>query len=158
MDPLVLARMVQALEVGDGDTILNIGCGTGYDAALLGRLAGSVVAIESDEGLADHASATLSRLACDNVAVITGPMTEGYADQAPYDLIFIGGAVAAVPDAIAAQLSPNGRLVAVVRENESAPGRAWLYYKLGSRLSGRPLFDCGTPWLVGFEPRPAFVF
>lgn len=158
MEPLVLARMAQALEAKDSDTVLDIGCGSGYDAALLGRLAGSVVAVESDADLVEQASATLSRLACDNVAVIAGPMDQGYAAQAPYDLIFIGGAVAAVPDAIVAQLAPHGRLAAVVREDETAAGRAWLFRKAGSRLSGRPLFDCGTPWLTGFEPRAAFVF
>ena len=158
MEPLVLARLAQALEAKPTDTVLDIGCGTGYDAALLGRLAASVVAIESDADLADQASATLSRLACDNVAVVAAPHAAGYPAQAPYDLIFFGGAIAAVPDAIAAQLAPGGRLVAVVRENEAAPGRAFLCCKVGSGLSGRPVFDCGTPWLAGFEPQPAFVF
>lgn len=158
MEPLVAARLVQALEVTPADTALMIGCGTGYDAALLGRLAGSVVAVESDAELAEHATTTLSRLACDNVAVVTGPLEEGYAVQAPYDLILIGGAVAEVPAAIAAQLAPRGRLAAVVRADEAAQGRATLFSKAGSVVSGRPIFDCGTPFLVGFEPRAAFVF
>jgi protein-L-isoaspartate(D-aspartate) O-methyltransferase len=158
MEPLVLARMVQSLALMPTDTVLCIGCGTGYDAALLGRLAGSVVAIESDEDLAEQATATLSRLACDNVAVISGSLTEGYAVQAPYDVIFIGGAVAYVPDSFAAQLTPQGRLAAILRENDAAQARAWLYRKTAEGLSGRPVFDCGTPWLTGFEPQPAFVF
>lgn len=158
MEPLVLARLVQELELRPADTVLDIGCGGGYDAALLGRLAGSVVAVESDEALAEQASATLSHLAIDNVAVVAAPLTEGYAVQAPYDVIFFGGAVSRVPDAIAAQLAPHGRIAVVVRERPADAGRAWLYRKDGGRLSGRPVFDAGTPYLAGFEPREAFVF
>jgi len=158
MEPLVLARLVQALELTAADTVLDIGCGTGYDAALLGRLAGSVVAVESDEGLAEHATATLNHLASDNVAVVTASLEQGYPSHAPYDVVFIGGAVAAVPDAIAAQLAPHDRMAVVVREREEVPGRAWLYRKNAGRLSGRPVFDCGIPFLPGFEPRESFVF
>lgn len=158
MEPLVLARLVQALEVKSSDTVLLIGCGTGYDAALLGRLAASVVAVESDAELAELATASLSRLAADNVAVITGSLAEGYGSQAPYDVIFVSGAVAAIPDAFAAQLAPNGRLGAVVRGRADEPGRAYVYNRTPNGLSGRPIFDCGTPWLTGFEPKPAFVF
>ncbi len=158
MEPLVLARLVQALELTPEDTVLDIGCGTGYDAALLGRLAGSVVAVESDAALADLATATLSHLACDNVAVVTSPMEQGYPVQAPYDVVFIGGAVAAVPDAIVAQLTPHGRMAVVVRESEGIPGRAWFYRKNAGRVSGRPIFDCGIPFLSGFEPHESFIF
>lgn len=158
MEPLVLARLVQALEVGATDTVLVIGCATGYDAALLGRLAASVVAVESDAELAEQAAASLSRLACDNVAVITGVLADGYAAQAPYDVIFISGAVAAVPDSLLTQLAPGGRLGAVLRSGETEPGRASVFIRTGAGVSGRPVFDCGTPWLAGFEPKPAFVF
>lgn len=158
MEPLVLARLVQALELGPQDTVLDIGCGPGYDAALLGRLAASVVAVECDPDLAGQATAVLSRLAADNVAVVTAPLEEGYAAQGPYDAILFGGAVARVPEAIARQLAPQGRMVAVLREAADAPGRAWLYLNDGGRLSGRPIFDCGTPYLPGFEPVETFNF
>jgi protein-L-isoaspartate(D-aspartate) O-methyltransferase len=158
MEPLVLARLVQALELTPADTVLDIGCATGYDAALLGRLAGSVVAVESDAELADQANLTLSHVASDNVAVVTAPLEQGYAVQAPYDVIFIGGAVARLPDAVTAQLAPHGRLAVVLRASDAAPGRAWLYSKSSDRISGRPLFDCGTPYLHGFEPRESFTF
>ncbi|MEK9660980.1 MAG: protein-L-isoaspartate O-methyltransferase [Alphaproteobacteria bacterium] len=158
MEPLVLARLVQALEISPGETALVLGCGSGYDAALLGRLAASVVAVETDAELVEQATASLSRLDCDNVAVIEGALAAGYSSQAPYDVIFVSGAVAAVPETLFAQLAPHGRLGAVIRGVEAEPGRATVYMRTGGGVSGRPVFDCGTPWLTGFEPQPAFVF
>ena len=84
MEPVVLARLLQALELTSETTVLNIGCASGYDAAILGRLAGSVVAVESDPALAAQASQTINDLAIDNVAVVEAPLREGYPAQAPY--------------------------------------------------------------------------
>jgi protein-L-isoaspartate(D-aspartate) O-methyltransferase len=158
MEPRVLARLVQTLELSPGDTVLDIGCGSGYDAALLGRLAGSVVAVECDVDLAAQATVMLSRLAADNVVVVTGPLEAGCPPQAPYDAILVGGAVAQVPEEIFRQLAPHGRLAAVVRESPAAPGRAWLFVNEGGRASGRPVFDCSTPYLPGFAPVATFSF
>lgn len=159
LEPVVLARMAQALELSDTDTVLNIGCATGYDAALLGRLTASVVAVESDASLATQASETISALAVDNVAVVEGALTDGYAKQAPYDAVFFSGAIAEVPEAVARQLSPAGRLVAVVAAaEEGGVGRATLFLPSTGGLSARPLFDAGTPLLPGFAREPGFAF
>ena len=159
MEPVVLARMLQALELTTETTVLNIGCASGYDAALLGRLAGSVVAVESDSALAAQASEAINELAIDNVAVVEAPLHEGYPTQAPYDAIFMSGAVDEVPSAISAELAPGGRLAVVVGGGEPGVlGRAQLYVRSGGTLSGRPLFDAGTRMLPGFVREQSFVF
>lgn len=159
MEPVVLARLLQALDLTSETTVLNIGCATGYDAALLGRVVGSVVAIESDPALAAQASAAINELAIDNVAVIEGPLEQGYAAQAPYDAIFFSGAVDEVPPALADQLAPDGKLVVVVGGGEHGIlGRAHLYVRSGGTLSSRPLFDAGTHMLPGFMREENFVF
>ena len=159
MEPVVVARLMQALELTPDTTVLNIGCATGYDAALLGRVAGSVVAVESDAGLAALASEAINDLAVDNVAVVEAPATDGYPAQAPYDAIFISGAVDEVPSSISGQLAPDGRLAVVIGGSEPGIlGRAHLYVRGGNTVSSRPLFDAGTRMLPDFVREESFVF
>jgi len=156
MEPMVLARLLQAAEVRESDVVLDIGCGTGYAAAVLSRLANTVVALESDAALAAQATQTLSTLEIDTVAVVEGALQDGYPKQAPYDVIFFGGAVSDVPAAIAGQLAENGRLVAVT--HKKGVGTGTLITNHRGVLSRRELFDAATPFLPGFEPAPEFVF
>jgi protein-L-isoaspartate(D-aspartate) O-methyltransferase len=160
----VVARLLETAEVKPADVALHIGCGTGYAAAVMARLASTVVAVEGDAALAKEASRVLADLGIDTVAVIEAPMTEGYPKQAPYDVIFFDGAVAEIPERIAGQLAENGRLVAIV-VNPPRPGavgrwsgKAVLMTRFGGVLSRREIFDAGTPILPGFERKPAFVF
>ncbi len=97
MEPSPLAKLLQLGAITKDDLVLEIGCGGGYTAALLSQIAGSVVAVECDESLAAKATATLADLGYDNVAVVTGDLAAGYANDAPYDVIFINGAVEEVP-------------------------------------------------------------
>jgi len=157
MEPMVLARLLQAAAIEPGDVVLDIGCGTGYASAILARLAATVVALEDNESLASHATRTLSDLGLDNVVVIEDPLTGGYAKQAPYNVILIGGAVAEVPAAINRQLGEGGRMVTVIRDGAGL-GQARLMQRAGEVVSQRFLFDAGTPYLPGFTPEPGFVF
>lgn len=157
MQPMVLARMVQALDVGPGDVALDIGCGTGYSTALLARLAATVVALESEPGLAQSANQNLTGLSVDNAVVVDGRLADGYAAQAPFDVIFFGGAVAEIPAAILRQLGEGGRICAVVRK-EGEPGRVTLGLCKNGQVSFRVLFDAAIPSLPGFAPEKGFVF
>lgn len=157
MEPMVLARLLDALAMTGEELALEIGAGAGYGTAVLGRLCGTVVGVESDAELAAAAGAKLADLGIDNAAVVEAPLSEGYPKQGPYDVILFGGAVAHVPDAINQQLAEGGRMAAVVLD-ERGIGRATLYLKTGGVVSGRPVFDAGTPLLPGFEPQPGFVF
>ncbi|MCR4268175.1 protein-L-isoaspartate O-methyltransferase [Nitratireductor sp. ZSWI3] len=156
MEPSPFAKLVQLADVQSSDVVLDIGAGTGYSAAVLSRLASFVVALESEETLAQTASETLETLGCVNVSVVSGPLRDGYGDDAPYDVIFIGGAVDAVPEALFEQLRQGGRLVAVIGEGNAA--RAHLFVKNDGIVSSRSSFNVAVKPLPGFQKAPEFVF
>jgi protein-L-isoaspartate(D-aspartate) O-methyltransferase len=152
--PVVLARLIQQADPGPQDRVLVVGCGTGYAAAVLARLAGSVVALEESEALAARARSALSGLG--NVSVVTGPLAAGWPVAAPYEVVLFDGGVEVVPEAVFEQLSPAGRLVAVV---VSGPvGKAMYFQAVNGEFSGRPVFDAMVPVLPGLKKAPAFVF
>lgn len=157
MEPMVMARLMDAGDLSPSDVVLVVGAGTGYALAILGRIVATVVGLESDAGLAKQAETRLDELGVDNAVVIQGDMTKGYAKQGPYDVILINGAVGEVPKTLTDQLTDGGRLLAVVREG-AGPGRATLLERWGEALGRRTLFDANTPILKGFERQEGFVF
>lgn len=158
MEPLVLARLLQLAEVKPQDVALVIGCGTGYTAAVLARLVSTVVALESDVDLATRAAGLLAEQGADNVAVVTGPLKDGYPTQAPYDLIVIDGGVQDIPTALCNQLAENGRLVAVMDGGLGSMGRGILVSRICGGFSRRVGFDAATPILPGFTKPAGFIF
>jgi len=157
MEPMVMARMIQALEIGIGDIALDVGGGTGYSGAVMAQLASTVVVLEPDGDLAGRATRCLTDLAIDNAVVVDGALAEGYASQAPYDAILLGGAVGEIPSALTAQLAEGGWLCAVVAEG-TGPGTAVLATRRGGIVAQRRLFDANVPVLPGFAADPGFVF
>jgi protein-L-isoaspartate(D-aspartate) O-methyltransferase len=156
MEPMVFARLVQLAEIEPSDLVLDLGCGAGYSAIVLARLANGVVAVESDADLAQRAGELLGELEVANVTLTQGPLEAGHPGQAPYDVIFLDGAVAELPAAITSQLAEGGRLVAVM--TGAGPGRATIMTKTGGQISGRPVFDAAIRPLPGFAGKPRFVF
>jgi protein-L-isoaspartate(D-aspartate) O-methyltransferase len=155
LKPMVLAKMVQAAGVKSDDHVLDVGCATGYSAALLGRLARSVIALEQDPALAPLAGDNLAAVGASNVTVATGPLTAGWPAKGPYDVVFVNGAAEIIPDTLY-QLKDGGRLVAVV--GHAPTTRAMVYRSVVGDVSGRPVFDAAAPLLPGFAAPPAFVF
>jgi protein-L-isoaspartate(D-aspartate) O-methyltransferase len=152
--PMVLAKLIQAAELEAGDCVLDVGCATGYGAALLGRIAGDVVALEQDTGLAKTAGDSL--LSQPNVSVVTGTLAEGWAQNAPYDVVVLEGATEIVPHALCQQLKNGGRLVCVLG---AGPGsKAMLYTRSSGEVGGRPVFDATAALLPGFAETPVFAF
>src|ERR1700680_4355327 len=109
MAPMVAGRLLQAAAISRTDTILIVGAGTGYEAALTVMIGRSVTAVEEDPDLARRARAALLHHEVASVSIVEGPLAQGYPPRAPYDVILLGGAVAEVPAEIAAQLAEDGR-------------------------------------------------
>ncbi len=156
IEPMVLAKLVQALDIDAEDKVLDVGTATGYSAALLGRLAASVVALEEDAGLAATAAKLLADLDAVNVQVATGPLTAGWPADMPYDAILVNGSVEIVPETLLNQLAEGGRLAAVVRAGGAA--RATIYTRVAGSVAARPVFNAAAPPLPGFEAPKTFVF
>ncbi|WP_282608409.1 protein-L-isoaspartate O-methyltransferase [Pelagibius sp. Alg239-R121] len=157
MEPMILARLIQAAAPGTNDMVLEIGSALGYGTAILAQIAATVVGLDSDQELVATANETLNGMGIDNAVAVSGDMTQGYAKQAPYDVILFSGSIGEVPEAVAAQLADGGRLVAVIQD-ETGLGRATLMLRNGETISQRRLFDASTPVLNGFERVSGFVF
>ena len=154
LKPMVLAKLIDAVDLSATDRVLDVGCATGYAAAVLARIAGQVVALEQDDGLAKAAQAALSSQA--NVSVVSGPLVDGWRQGAPYDVILIEGAIEIEPQAFCSQLKDGGRLVCIVG---AAPGaKAMLYRRSGEEMGGRVIFDAAAALLPGFAKQPVFAF
>lgn len=153
---MVLAKLVQAAEIGPQDSVLDVACATGYSTALLARLARNVVALEEDITLASHARANLAAVGAVNTEVVSGALPDGWQAGALYDVIFVNGAAEVVPDRLLRQLAEGGRLVGVV--GRAPASKAVLYLASGGQASALPIFDAAAPPLPGTAKPPAFVF
>jgi protein-L-isoaspartate(D-aspartate) O-methyltransferase len=157
LDPMVFARMIAAARIRPGEIVLDVGCGSGYSAAVLASLATTVIATESDPGLAERAVGLLAGLGIDNVAVIAGSLVDGAAAHGPYNVIVVEGATPDVPEVLANQLAEGGRMVSIVART-SGLGHATLTMKIAGNLSSRVLFEAASLPLPGFEKQANFVF
>jgi protein-L-isoaspartate(D-aspartate) O-methyltransferase len=117
--PYIVALMIEAAEVAPGDKVLEIGAGSGYAAAVMGRIAREVLAIERHGELARIAGERMARLGYDNVDVLEGDGTEGLPNEAPFDAILAAASGSHVPDVLLRQLAIGGRLVMPVGEPDS---------------------------------------
>lgn len=156
MAPSVHARLIQFLELGEDDIVLEVGCGTGYGSAVMARLAQTVVGLEADPALAETATQTLSAVGVDNVVTVVGSLPAGWPSEGPYDAILLSGAVPEVPSALLDQLKDGGRLAAVVAE--AGLSKAMIWWRSNSHFSPRTLFDAAAGALPGFAREKQFVF
>jgi len=158
--PMVLARLVQLASVEPHDTVLDIGCATGYSTAVLAGLGRSVTGLEPEPELAHAARGALLALGIVNADIVEGPLAAGYRANGPYDVILLNGSVPEPPAALTAQLKESGRLVAVLSggAGPGSQGKAYLFVKVGGEISGLTHFDAGARPLPGFAPEPCFSF
>ena len=157
LPPMVLAQLIQALELDLGDKVLDIGCASGYSTALLSHLANTVVGLESNQILANHAGELLEQLEAGNSIIVNDDLINGAPQHAPFDAILLQGAVEFVPPELFAQLADPGKLVTVVQYCE-AVGHAVLFTKVQKIISQHALFDACLPVLKGFRLSGDFNF
>lgn len=155
LDPRTLAKMLDALDIQADELVLDLGCGYGYSAAVIARMAEAVVAVEDQETLRSEAQTTLAEQGADNVILHDGPLAEGAAEHGPFNVILIEGAVERIPDTILAQLKEGGRAACIFAEG--ALGVVRIGYKLDGQMSWRFAFNAGAPVLDGFERHTAFT-
>ena len=154
LSPRTLAKLLQLAQVESTDRVLDVGAGRGYGAAVLARLASTVVALESDTDLAAAAKSALEHEK--NVTVLPGALQTTAPTQGPFDVIVLEGAVFDSPTGLLQQLKPGGRLVAVL--NEGGVGRATVWLRQGDTFGQSTAFEASITPLPGFELAPAFTF
>ena len=115
--PYIVAVMIEALKLKAGDTVLEIGTGSGYVAALLSKIAGEVFTVERIEALATPAAERLAALGYANVHVLNADGTKGWREHAPYDAILVSAGAPGVPRSLKEQLAIGGRLVIPVGDH-----------------------------------------
>jgi protein-L-isoaspartate(D-aspartate) O-methyltransferase len=156
MAPRVEARMLQALEIGTGDRVLEVGTGSGFVTALLTRLAGHVISVEIHDSLGREARAKLDAHGLDNVTLHTADGCRGRSEDAPYDVIAVTGSLPSLDEDFQEQLGVGGRLFAIVGE---APAMEALLIRRVSETqwATESLFETVIPALEGVEQPERFV-
>jgi protein-L-isoaspartate(D-aspartate) O-methyltransferase len=154
--PMLIARLVQLVLAANPKRVLVVAAGSGYGAALIAASGASVVALEDETRLDTGALAEFAP----DVTRVAGPLAKGWEAAAPYDAIFIDGALPEIPAALAPQLNKPGRLVAILAQTKSAVGLGCGVIAEPSLdgFASRPVFDCTARILPAFQPAPAFEF
>ena len=158
--PLTLGKLLQIAHIRPSEKVLVVGCGVGYSLALVVQLAAKVVGVESYEDLARIAAAYVLEQGFSNVEVVVGALSVGSPKDAPYDVIFIEGAVEKIPAILTQQLAPGGRLVTVMKRQigigRKEFGKGVLITRKGDTLVQVDKFDANSPHLPEFEPNVGF--
>lgn len=148
LEPRVLAKLLDALDIAADELVLDLGAGLGYSSAVVSRMAEAVVAVEEDGDMAQEAEAALAAIEADNVAVIAGPLSEGAAKHGPFDVLILQGAVEELPASILDQVKEGGRIGAIFADG--ALGVARVGIKRGTSVDWRDVFNATAEILPGF--------
>jgi protein-L-isoaspartate(D-aspartate) O-methyltransferase len=157
LTPVIEGKVLQAVQVGKKDQVLEIGAGSGYFAALLAARAEWVRSIDIEPELVKLASANLAAAGVHNVVVEEGDGAQGWAKNAPYDVIVVSGGLPMVPQSLLDQLNPGGRLFAFV--GEAPVMKARLVTKLGDgQFQTLDIFESLVPTLRNAVKHESFAF
>ena len=155
LDPRVFAKMLDALDLTNGDLVLDLGAGLGYSSAVIARIAEAVVAVENDPALLAEAQPLLTAYHADNVILHEGDPANGAPEHGPYDAIVIEGGVESLPEGICDQLKEGGRMAVIFMEN--ALGTVRIGYKIDGVITWRFAFNASAPGIAGFEKAASFA-
>jgi protein-L-isoaspartate(D-aspartate) O-methyltransferase len=154
---MIIARMLQALELKSSDVVLSIGCGTGYSVAILSKIVETVFTVEEDTDFIADATKIFLENEIDNVVMIEGSLKEGCREHAPYDAIFFDGGINKISENIENQIGDKGRAAALVM-NSNIMGSINIYKKYHDMVSCLDLCEAITPLLPGFKAKSEFTF
>ena len=157
LKPVIEGKVLQALRLGKADSVLEIGTGSGYFAALLAARTEWVRTIELEPELVKLASANLARNGVENVVVVQGDGIAGWAERAPYDVIVVSGGLPFVPQALLEQLKVGGRLFAFVGEAPVMKARL-VTCEAEGRFRTEDIFETVVPMLKDAPQRDGFSF
>ena len=149
------SKLLQMVDVKSSDEVLDLASGSGYAAAILSHLAAVVVGLDDDEAIVNAAAERLNALDIANADVVQGDLKAGLPKQAPFDVIFVNGAVGSIPQSWFDQLKEGGRLAVVIREGHASQAR--IYVKSAEIISTSRSFDAAPPVLPGFEVPETFA-
>jgi protein-L-isoaspartate(D-aspartate) O-methyltransferase len=156
MKPTVEGRLLQALDLGADDRVLEIGTGSGFITACLARLAGAVTSVEMHADFADAARARVAAAGAKNVRIEVANAVRGFNGTDRYNAVVVTGAVYSLPDAFRAWVAPHGRLFAIV--GESPAMQAMLYTRADdSHWREESLFETDVRYLTHAEPPRRFT-
>lgn len=156
LKPVVEGRLLQALALDGSERVLEIGTGTGFLTACLARLAARVTSVERHADLAETARAQLAGAGVRNVELEVADALAGFRVDAPFDVVVLGGAVHALPDAVRAMARPGGRLFAIVGEAPAMQARLYTCAD-ASHWREESLFETEVPYLKHAEPPRRFT-
>ena len=146
--PFTVGLMTSLLELGGHEHVLEIGTGSGYQAAILARLAGSVISVERIRPLAERSRDTLAELAIGNVNVLAHDGTDGVHDHAPFDAIMVTACAPSLPTHMVSQLKEGGHLLIPI--NKGREQILYRYRRLGQEVSIEQSVSCRfVPLLAG---------
>ena len=154
LEPRTFAKMLDALDIGIDELVLDVGSGFGYSSSVIAHMAQAVVALEEDNKMAEEAQEVLTTIGADNVITHRGPLVMGAAELGPYDVIIVQGGVEIIPTSLSDQLKDGGRMACLFMDE--VVGEVRIGYKLGGRFSWRRAFNAGAPVLNGFERNHPF--
>ena len=156
LKPAITAKLLSALEVETLETVLIIGSATGYSAAIISKIAETVICIEEDQDLITFSESIASSSSMNNIVFINNKLSNGYIDQGPYSCILIEGAIEEVPTIILDQIAEGGKLVTVIIQNDT--GSAIRYSRKNNQIISQFLFSIEAPSLKSFEKAKKFIF
>ena len=154
--PGIVAKLLSALDVETSETVLIIGSGTGYSAAITSKIAETVICIEEDLDLISFSESAAINNSINNIVFINNQLNKGYIDQGPYSSILIEGGVEEIPNIILDQLAEGGKLVTIIFQNDT--GSAIKYSRKNNQIISQFLFSIEAPILKSFEKSKKFNF
>ncbi len=155
-EPMGVARLIQLAKITKFDRVLDIGGATGYSSAIMSHLSLKVTMLEEDACMAKQAKENFKNLGITNVDVVNARHSRGFWGKAPFEVIYIGGFAASIPDDLLSQLADGGRLVAA--SEVDGVKRAVIYTQSAKGLSMRSEFETSLMPLPGFEKIETFKF